>query len=93
MKYYEIYIEEKYVYLVTEYVDGEDVFDRLNNEHDKFTEQEAKKYMKTLLSACSHIHVQGVAHRDIKPENILFSKKDGKLKLVEFDMSKKMEEG
>lgn len=44
--------------------------------------------MKKLLSACNHMHSQGVVHRDIKPENIMLSK-EGEIKLIDFGLSQR----
>ena len=45
-------------------------------------------YLKKLLSACHHMHSQGVVHRDIKPENIMLSK-EGEIKLIDFGLSQR----
>ena len=44
--------------------------------------------MKKLLSACYHMHSQGVIHRDIKPENIMLSK-EGEIKLIDLGLSQR----
>ena len=48
-------------------------------------------YLKKLLSACYHMHSQGVVHRDIKPENIMLSK-EGEIKLIDFGLSQRTKE-
>ena len=45
-------------------------------------------YLRKLLSACNHMHSQGVVHRDIKPENIMLSK-EGEIKLIDFGLSQR----
>lgn len=44
-------------------------------------------YGKPILEALSFSHKRNIVHRDVKPANILFSS-DGKLKLVDFGISK-----
>ena len=72
VKYYETYVDDKYIYLVMEYIGGGELFDKIaTQENQVFSEEIAKEYMRKLLGACHHMHSQGVVHRDIKPENIM----------------------
>ena len=89
VKYYETYIDEKYIYLVMEYIGGGELFDKIaKQENQVFTEPDAADYMKKLFSALNHMHAQGVVHRDIKPENIMLTQ-SGELKLIDFGLSKR----
>jgi len=87
VKYYETYIDERYFYLVMEYIDGGELFNKISQQENQvFNEKLASIYMKKLLSALNHIHSQGVVHRDIKPENIMFNKYD-EIKLIDFGLA------
>ena len=89
VKYYETYIDEKYIYLVMEYIDGGELFEKIaQQENQVFSEQQAKQFMSKLFSALNHMHAQGVVHRDIKPENIMLTRSD-ELKLIDFGLSKR----
>ena len=89
VKYYETYNDEKYIYLVMEYIGGGELFDKIASQKNQvFNEQAAKEYMKKLLGGCLHMHSQGIVHRDIKPENIMLSS-NGELKLIDFGLSKR----
>ena len=89
VKYYETYVDEKYIYLVMEYIDGGELFDKIaQQENQVFSEEMAAAFMRKLFSALNHMHAQGVVHRDIKPENIMLTKSD-ELKLIDFGLSKK----
>lgn len=89
VKYYETYIDEKYIYLVMELIGGGELFDKIAaQENQVFTEKMARGYMRKLLGACHHMHAQGVVHRDIKPENIMLDS-TGEIKLIDFGLSKK----
>ena len=89
VKYYETYIDEKFIYLVMEYVGGGELFDKIASQKNQvFGEDMAKEYMQKLLGACHHMHSQGIVHRDIKPENIMVAE-SGELKLIDFGLSKR----
>lgn len=89
VKYYETYIDEKYIYLVMEYIGGGELFQKIAEQDNQvFNEKDAAMYMRKLLSACNHMHSQGVVHRDIKPENIMLSK-EGEIKLIDFGLSQR----
>ena len=89
VKYYETYIDERYIYLVMEYIGGGELFQKIaEQENQVFSEKDAAFYMQKLLSACNHMHSQGVVHRDIKPENIMLSK-EGEIKLIDFGLSQR----
>lgn len=90
VKYYETYNDEKFIYLVMEYIDGGELFEKISNtKNQTFSESVARTYMHKLLSACNHMHAQGVVHRDIKPENIMLTSSD-EIKLIDFGLSKRM---
>ena len=76
MKVYEYFQDKKYFYIVTELCTGGELFDRIiNRKH--FSEADAAKLMKQLLSSLSYLHSHNIVHRDLKPENILFENKKG----------------
>ena len=89
MRYYETYVDEKYIYLVMEYINGGELFEKIAaQENNVFNEEMASVFMKKLFSALNHMHSQGIVHRDIKPENIMITKED-ELKLIDFGLSKR----
>ena len=57
VKYYETYIDEKYIYLVMEYIDGGELFEKIaQQENQVFSEKQAKQFMAKLFSALNHMH-------------------------------------
>jgi calcium-dependent protein kinase len=57
VKYYETYIDEKYIYLVMEYIGGGELFEKISQQKNQvFGEEQAKDYMKKLFGALNHMH-------------------------------------
>lgn len=73
------------VYLVLPYVEGGELFKRLQ-ELGRFSEATARLYLGELLMAVKHLHQMGIIYRDIKPENVLLDR-EGHLVLCDFGMS------
>lgn len=60
------------MYLVMEYIGGGELFEMITQQKDNtLSEEQAKNYMRKILSALVHMHSQGIVHRDLKPENIM----------------------
>lgn len=53
------------------------------------TEEEIKFIMHEIFTTLEYIHSNDLCHRDIKPENILYNRKERKIKLIDFGISKK----
>jgi len=86
VKLYEFYINAKYYYLVTELVEGGELFDEMQR-RKTFNEERAAEIISQLLSAIVYCHERGIVHRDLKPENILMSlTKEGRyrIKIIDF---------
>ena len=87
VKYYETYESPNYLYLVMEHCQGGELFKKLTENREEFTEQKAAHIMKSLFLAVNHLHSKGVAHRDLKPENVMYSQ-DERIKIIDFGLSK-----
>ena len=79
--------QDKQLYLVQEFIDGRDLKEELAIE-GAFNEQKIRQLLFDLLPVLTFIHDRGVIHRDIKPGNIMRRRKDGKLMLIDFGVSK-----
>lgn len=90
VKFYETYIDYKYIHIVMQLCTGGELFDRIVK-LEKFSEREAAKLMKKILSAVQHLHEHEICHRDLKPENFLFknNKENAEIKIIDFGLSKK----
>ena len=89
VKYYEQFEDGPYIYIVTEYCSGGELFDRIAGK-EIFNESEAAGIIEELLSAIEYCHSKRIAHRDIKPENILYasSAEHARVKLIDFGLAK-----
>ncbi|KAH6595613.1 hypothetical protein BASA50_005694 [Batrachochytrium salamandrivorans] len=62
-------------------------------EHGKFSLNEICLIIKEVVTALLSLKNLGVAHGDIAARNILYNKKTGGVKLMDFDLSGLLEEG
>ena len=74
-RFIDFYEEPETFYLVLEKVTGGELFERVVLA-GRFSEADARAFVRSLLVALSYCHSQNVAHRDIKPENILVASLD-----------------
>ncbi len=97
-KLHEVYENEIYIHMVTEYLEGGELFDILQH-HSKYSEKEVSRAIQCVLEALAYCHEHHVIHRDIKPENLLLMyfidriargsdpKKDLSLKVADFGLA------
>ncbi|XP_026385210.1 CBL-interacting serine/threonine-protein kinase 9-like [Papaver somniferum] len=82
---HEVMASKTKVYIVLEYVDGRELFDKIAH-RGKLKEDEARSYFQQLINAVDYCHSRGVYHRDLKPENLLLDT-HGVLKVTDFGLS------
>ena len=88
VKYYETYNDEKFIYLVMEYISGKPLFEKIIEQpSNMFSEDQAAQYMRQLFQAINHCHAQEIVHRDIKPDNIMINA-NNTVRLIDFGLSK-----
>jgi len=78
--------DETKLYLVTDFMQGGDMFFHLH-ENKKFKRERAKFYIVEILLGIEYLHKNNMVYRDLKPENILMDK-DGHIKITDFGLSK-----
>lgn len=74
---YEINQYEGTVYLVMDYLEGQDLASWLED-HQKLEMGMVREIIRDISSALDYAHEQGFVHRDIKPSNIMLVAKDDK---------------
>lgn len=72
IKLHEVFEGEKHVYFVMEYVKGGELLAYLR-ERINYSEDTARKIMKSVLEALSYCHSLNIVHRDLKPENLILT--------------------
>ncbi|MCP2730390.1 protein kinase domain-containing protein, partial [Limnofasciculus baicalensis] len=85
---YAYFEEEGYMYLVQQFIDGDDLLKVLVKE-GVWGDREIRKLLLSLLPVLQFIHSRKIIHRDVKPDNIIRGSK-GELVLIDFGVSKQL---
>ena len=88
MSLYFAFQDDKKLYLITEFMQGGELFYHLHREK-YFSNDKTKFYSAEIVLALEHLHKNNCIYRDLKPENILFDK-EGHIKITDFGLSKVM---
>ena len=85
MQIYEVFNDKTNFYIVSEFCQGGELFDQISKKGN-FSENDAAKIMKQVLSAITYSHQNNIVHRDLKPENILLEDKSSDLVVKIIDL-------
>src|SRR5579883_2724229 len=82
--------ENSRFFMVQEYVEGENLEDRLDRLKQPMKERDVLIYASEILDVLDYLSQQTppIVHRDIKPANIVISSKDKKAHLVDFGIAR-----
>src|SRR5713226_3357783 len=82
--------EGTHYFMVQEYVDGENLEERMKRVNRPMAEQEALNYASQVLDILDYLSQQTppIVHRDIKPANIIIGAKDKRAHLVDFGIAR-----
>jgi len=86
---HDLFEENGTAYYVMDYVDGENLAERLKKTGRPMTESEVRLILPQILDALKAVHNAGIWHLDLKPANIMLEK-GGKVKLIDFGASKQL---
>ena len=88
LKLYDIIENHEKFYIITELIEGIDLFTFLENKNFDIDEATANKIIKKLTSALFYLNIFGIVHRDIKPDNILLTSNSNNynIKLIDFGL-------
>ncbi|OHT10126.1 SNF1-related protein kinase catalytic subunit alpha KIN11 [Tritrichomonas foetus] len=85
-EFFEFIEDEKYYYIVVEYVENGNMLDFINN-HGRISEPQARRYFSQIICVLEYLHKEKfVAHRDLKAENVLLDKY-GNIRIIDFGLS------
>lgn len=86
---YELFESPTTLWLILELVDGGDLRSFLNANRKTYTEEQAARHLKQILSGVHYLHSKGVVHRDLKLENILLKRTEDsyEVKIADFGLS------
>lgn len=90
VKYYRSFKDCSYIYFLTEYIEGRDLFDVIRA-IGILTLEQTRFYIAILIHMLEFFSQESLIYRDLKPENIMVGR-DGYLKLVDLGTCKKMYE-
>ena len=69
---YDLIEDEKYYYVVSEFIRGGSMMKRLKENGKPYSEFITFLIVKQILEALDYIHSRNIAHRDLKLENLMF---------------------
>ncbi|CAK4636147.1 hypothetical protein LEN26_010371 [Aphanomyces euteiches] len=89
IKFVDFFDEPQHYYLVTELVNGGDLFDRLAR-RKVYAEEKVRALVLTLLKTVESLHGLNIVHGDLKLENILLTSTDNdvSIKLCDFGFAR-----
>ena len=90
VKVYDLFDENETSYYVMDYIDGENLSERLKRTGKRMSQKTVKEILPQILDALKAVHEAGFWHLDLKPANIMLDK-SGNVKLIDFGASKQFD--
>ena len=89
VKVHDLFEENGTAYYVMDYIDGENLSERLKRTGMPLSEVEVRDVLIQVLDALKEVHQNEIWHLDLKPGNIMLDKSD-KVYLIDFGASKQI---
>lgn len=86
---HDLFEENGTAYYVMNYVDGENLAERLKRTGQPMSEKEVREILPQVLDALKSVHDAEIWHLDLKPANIMVDK-SGHVRLIDFGASKQL---
>jgi serine/threonine-protein kinase len=90
VKVYDLFDENGTSYYVMDYIDGENLSERLKRTGKRMSQKTVNEILLQILDALKTVHEAGFWHLDLKPANIMLDK-SGNVKLIDFGASKQFD--
>lgn len=88
IKFLDVFHDDRYVYIVTEYFKGVNLFDYMSRKR-KVKEAKVAHITSQILKAIKYLHSVNICHRDLKLENVMIDPKTMSIKIIDFGYSRK----
>ena len=89
VRVHDLFEENGTAYYVMDYINGENLKDRLKRTGKPMREAEVESVLRQALDALREVHSQGIWHLDLKPANVMIDR-EGTVKLIDFGASKQI---
>ncbi|KAG7477870.1 hypothetical protein MATL_G00074180 [Megalops atlanticus] len=87
---YDAFVSKNQVFLILEFVEGGELFERIVDESAPLTELDAMIFVKQICQGIQYMHQMYVLHLDLKPENILCVNRSGyQVKIIDFGLARR----
>ena len=83
---YLCFLTEERIYFIMNVVQGDDMFNLMRFNEEKFDEDQVKFYAAIIGMSINYLHSKGIILRDLRLDNIIIDK-DGYLKITNFKMN------
>jgi len=84
VKFYDTCEDDQNIYIITEFVEGGELFDLVEKFPYGVPELLSRKILKQIFAAVSLLHKHKIVHLDLKLENIMYNRETEKIKIIDF---------